>query len=38
MIRKLFYTVLPIAFSVLAQPALCQWINVPPLNAPHQRR
>jgi len=34
MIRKLFNTVLPIAFSVLAQPAFCQWINVPPLKAP----
>lgn len=34
MIRKRFYTVLPIALSVLAQPAFCQWINVPPLRAP----
>lgn len=34
MIGKLFYTVSAIAFSVLAQPAFCQWINVPPLKAP----
>jgi len=34
MTRKLFYTVLPIAFSVLVQAAFCQWINVPPLKAP----
>jgi hypothetical protein len=34
MIRKLFDTVLSIAFSMLAQPAFCQRTNVPPLNAP----
>jgi hypothetical protein len=37
MTKKLFYTVLPFALSVLSQTAFCQWTNVPPLNAPRTR-